>query len=132
MSLRMYENAGGVGDVISDSGSLTNPILWEASQQGGILERRFWLRSDNTFNERFENVRIYAQDANYPSEAGWFTFALDSGSDSPGTYQTSLSGLTVESGLELPIWINVDIPANLELGAKTDIKILVDYTQLDV
>lgn len=133
MALVLYKLSGGHGEISSDL-SYDNPILWEASNKGGVLENRYYLRNDaaGTYST---NVQISAIDASGADESDWYKFALfsfapDNGG-SPGEYVQTLEGITVPDGGEVPFWIKVEIPQAVEVGTKTDIRVRVTGITLD-
>lgn len=129
MSLCIFESSGGVGQV-SQNGELTNPLIFSVSQQeGGILEQRLYLRSDNPLVEGFEDGRIYARDATLPDESVWITFAPDV-NGAAGDYASSMT-FSIPIGQELPFWIRLDVPEAQEIQVKTDISIVTDYVTVE-
>jgi hypothetical protein len=128
MSLNIYENSGGIS-AISKDGTYTNPFSFFMSQEGGIMEQRFYLRAENPPEEAFEDGLIYATDSTAPDERFWIQFAPDV-NGSAGVYADTYE-FTVPLGQELPFWIKVNVPSGQEQGIKTDVKIQVSYVQVD-
>lgn len=128
MSLHIYETSGGLGG-ISQNGEMSNPITFSVSQQGAILEQRFYLRSDNPYVEGFEDGIIYAKDSTLPDESAWVQFAPDV-NGAAGPYATTMN-FTIPVGQELPFWIKVDVPEAQEIQIKTDISIVTDYVTVE-
>lgn len=128
MSLQIYKNSGGIG-AVSQNDTFTNPLVFEASQSGGILEQRLYLRSDNPPSEAFEDGVIFAQDSSLPDEAGWVSFAEDN-NGAPDLYFPTMN-FTIPVNQELPFWIKVDIPTGQEIQIKTEIGIYTDYVTVE-
>ena len=128
MSLNIYENSGGQTPISKDA-TYTNPFLYSISQDGGVAEQRFYFRSDDPFNEAFEDCVIFSIDSSNPDESFWFEFAPDV-NGAAGTYASDYH-FTVPVGQELPFWIKIDVPGGQEQQIKVDVKIQVTYVQVD-
>lgn len=128
MALQVYETSGGVS-AISKDGSYTNPFQFSMSQDGGILEQRFYLRSDNTYNESFESGILFATDSALPDETFWIEFAHDENGGA-GIYGPQLD-FVLPVGQELPFWLKIDVPGGQEQQIKVDLKIQATYVQVD-
>ena len=128
MSLNIYESSGGQGPISKDA-SFTNPFLFSMSQDGGILEQRFYLRSDDPYNESFTDCRIFAIDSAIPDESFWVEFAPDENGGA-GIYASEYN-FVVPLTQELPFWLKLDVPGGQEQQIKVDVKVQVTYVQVD-
>lgn len=124
MGVRLFKASGGQGEISFD-GSFTNPILWEVSQQGGILERKYFVRMESLLDEYATDCRIYATDGVDEDETSWVTFAFEE-NGGPGEYQSELN-FHIPLGSEIPVWIRTEVPEAVTLGAKTDVKVEISY-----
>lgn len=115
---------------ITFDNSYTNPLLFEAGKLGGSLEVKLYARSSNSLSESLTNCHLTAVDSAGLDESTWFSFALDV-SGGAGVYSPTLD-FEIPLGAELPIWIRVDVPANVEFGAKRDVKLRVAYISSEV
>lgn len=129
MSLYIYKSSNGVSPV-SQNEEFTNPVIFEVGVEGGIVEQRVYLRSDNPGIEFFTDGKIYAQDNIGFDDAQWVTFANDF-NGSAGEY-VSILDFEIELNQELPIWVKVDIPGAQIRGTKTDIDIITECIRVDV
>lgn len=128
MTLRIYKGSGGIGPISQDD-LFTNPVSFSVSEEGGISEQRFYLRSDTPSAEIISDGKIYAQDSVSFDDSAWISFALDA-DGSAGLYEEVVS---FEIGLneEVPFWIKVEVPSAQIRGTKTDIDIVTEYISVD-
>ena len=127
MPLRIYKESDGVGPISYDN-TYSNPILYEVSPDGGILEKRYYIRMENQLTQYATNCRIYAIDASGTDDTDWFSFAPDGPEGGPGTYSSEYNFI-VPLGAEIPIWIRVTVPDGLEIEPKDDVSIAIDYIE---
>lgn len=123
MALGLYKGPGGVGEISYD-GTYSNPILWEVSERGGTLQAKFYLRMQN-LNEYCTEGRLFAVDSSGDDETDWYEFAPDVGG-SPGTYASEFL-FEIPLGSEVPVWIMVHVPGELEIAPKDDIRVAATY-----
>lgn len=123
MALELYKLSGGYAKFSRDL-SYSNPILWAASSQGGVLEAKYFLRMENS-NEYCTAGKIFAVDTAGEDESSWFSFAPDE-AGGPGSYQDSME-FEIPLGGEVPVWIRVSLPDGIEQEPKDDIKVTATY-----
>ena len=130
MPIRIYKQSSGNSPVSNDD-SYSNPLYYEVSPEGGILEQRHFVRMENQLTEYASNCKIYAIDSSGTDESSWFNFAPDGPEGGPGEYDTEYEFI-VPLGAEIPIWIRVSLPEGLEVDPKDDIKVAIDYIEHNV
>lgn len=124
MALGLFKLSNGQGQISSD-GSFNNPILWEASINGGVLEARYYLKMENANVEYLTSGTLYAVDAAGPDESSWFSFAPDE-AGGPGEYSDTFE-FELPLGSEMPVWIRVEIPSGIENEPKDDVLVTASY-----
>jgi hypothetical protein len=124
MALGLFKLSGGGGQ-ISSNHTFSNPILWEASSEGGVMEARYFLRMENPPTQFCTNGVIFAVDAAGEDESGWFSFAHDDGGG-PGVYADQLP-FEIPLNSEIPVWIRLALPTGIEQEPKDDIRVTATY-----
>lgn len=128
MGVNLYKLSAN-GAEASDSGqvsyddSLSNPIVWESTQKGGVLEHRLYVRNDDS-GISSTDITIEALYSTENSDYATFLFANDVGG-SPDDYVEKLEIESIPEGEEKVIWIKATIDQAVEIGLKSDIKINV-------
>ena len=126
INLYLYRALSTLGAPISSDGSYSNPITWAVGQNGGTIEQRMVVKSDESGTEFFPIVKIFARDSVSPDESGWFQFAMDENGGA-GIYSDSIE-FDVPLNDQRIIWIKGAIPEAVPRGTKSDIGIVVQYT----
>lgn len=129
MALGLYKLPDSQGQISSDN-TYTNPVVWETSPAGGVLEKKYYLRMENGNVEYLTNGRLYAVDVSGEDESGWFSFAPDE-AGGPGIYSTEFL-FEIPLGAEVPVWIRVELPSGLETEPKDDVRIAASYIQHEI
>jgi hypothetical protein len=123
MSLALYKFSNAQAPISKD-GSYSNPVLWEVGENGGVLERKFYLRMDEE-GESLTDGELFAIDASGTDESEWYSFAPDS-NGGPGTY-SDIFNFEIPLGAEVQVWIKVEVPEAIEVEPKDDLKIAATY-----
>lgn len=126
MPLGIYKLTDGQA-AFSNDHTFSNPILWESSTGGGVLEQRVYLRMEDANTQYLTEGRLFAIDSSGIDESGWFSFAPDEGGG-PGTYESEFL-FEIPLGSEIPVWIRVEIPEALEEEPKDDIRISATWLE---
>ena len=122
--LGLYRLTNGGGQ-ISDDNTFSNPVVWESSQLGGIVEGKYYLKMENPDVESLTGGTLYAVDSAGVDESFWFSFAPDEAGGA-GEYASQFA-FEIPLGSEVPVWIRVDIPSGIELEPKDDVRIAASY-----
>lgn len=124
MGLGLFKLTGGAGAFSKDH-TFSNPVLWESSPTGGVLEARYFLRMEDANVEYCTSGKLFAVDESGTDESGWMDFAPDNGGLS-GTYD-SIFDFEIPLGSEVKVWVRITVPQALEVEPKDDIRIAATY-----
>jgi len=118
MALRMYFDET-VSSLVRDdiSPTLGSPDTYEGPAEGGSVERKLYLYSDN-FQRTYSNVQISALNTDADVQ---IHYALDQNGQ-PGTYQTTLQLPDGDYQTPVPIWVKVTFAPATEPTLRTDLR----------
>src|SRR5690606_30255039 len=117
MALRMYFDET-VSSLVRDdiSPTLGSPDTYEGPAEGGSVERKLYLYSDN-FQTTYSNVQISAL---HTDAAVQTHYALDQNGQ-PWTYQTNLQLSDGDYQTHVPVWVKVTFAPATEPTLRTDL-----------
>jgi hypothetical protein len=107
MAVHIYEQSGKVRQ-FSENASMTMPIYWHISPEGGIVEKRVFVRSDDD-TESFSKIVLYPVDVMKPERTTWLNLAFDN-NGSPGTWANMLQ-FSLNPAQEIPVWLRLVVPS---------------------
>ncbi|MFH5181168.1 hypothetical protein ACHHV8_36710 [Paenibacillus sp. TAB 01] len=124
--LKISKNSG-LTDIVSDA----NPITTQHPTTGSAQEVKVWLFNDDA-TRTYQGINIDPTDATGGDESTWFQLAPDV-SGSAGTYGAASAALSManitSANVGVPFWIKVTVPSGQSVQNKSDIKLIVSYTE---
>jgi hypothetical protein len=129
MGVKMTRLPNGQAEFSYD-GTFTNPVTWAVTPAGGRLEIQYYLSMDDPSQEYCVEGRLYATDSSGADESSWFSFAPDV-DGSPGTWASEME-FEIAVDEEVPFWVRLDAPANIDEDTRDDISLALSYIRLEV